>query len=63
MTTPQIIMTVLLTLRFVGPLARSFGAEFPIRKPTAPWADLVAQGLAVATFAGLLAWGGFWRDA
>jgi len=60
MTTPQMIMTVLLTLRFVGPLARAFGAEFPMRRREPPWVELPAAVIAVGIYVSVLAWGGFW---
>lgn len=60
MTTPQVIMTVLLTLRFVGPIARAFGATFPTRHPQTPAAELAGMAIVVGTYAGVMAWGGFW---
>lgn len=60
MTTAQVIMTILLTLRFVGPLARAFGAEFPIRPRPPPGIELAGMVLVVGIYAGVLAWGGFW---
>jgi hypothetical protein len=60
MTTPQIIMTVLLTLRFVGPLARAFGAEFPVRKREPPWVELTGAAIAVGVYVFVLDQGGFW---
>lgn len=60
MTTPQVIMVILLTLRFVGPIARAFGAEFPHRKESPPWAQVFGASVVVGTYAGVMAWGGFW---
>jgi hypothetical protein len=56
---PQVVMIVIMTLKFVGPIARCYNPDFTI-KPSAPGINLCGVALYTATVWAVLSYGGFW---